>query len=190
MPRSPSTFVVACAALCVVACTDGAAPASPRAPAATMSCPGPYAESKSADGIYGVVSFGCFTDENGETRGGHPLDTCVPGCFAEARNRDLCDPLRSGKLCEERVTWFVAGAGRFGCLTRVRVKNVASSTAVIAVVLDYGPNCALERRAAHPLLAASGRVVAQLFGSSDRPLASERVEVTEVDPSTPLGPEP
>lgn len=177
----------------VVACSTGDDPTREAvergAQPSTRACSGPYATDKTADNVYGVRSFGCWTNEDGEPQDDPDDVLCAPGCLAEARTGGLCTPLETGKVCEQRITWFVGGAGgRSECLARVRVKNVATGKSVIAVVLDYGPNCVVERRAERATFAIGGRVAAHLFGTTT--VADDAsVEVTPVAATTPLGPE-
>lgn len=184
-------FVVSCLAL--AACSAGDDPTREAvargAQPSTRVCPGPYATDRAPDDLYGVQSFGCWTNEDGELQDDPNDVLCAPGCLAEARASGLCKPLESGKICEQDITWFVGGAGgRFECLARVRVKDVATGRSVIAVVLDYGPNCVVERRAERFTFAVGGRVATHLFGSTDVP-DDASIEVTSVPSSTSLGPE-
>lgn len=174
----------------MVACSAGDSPSGePSATAASAStCTGLYATVRTSDNTYGASSMGCWTDENGDPKESANAD-CVPGCLAEVRSAGLCTALETGKVCEQQVTWFVSGAGRYACLSRVRVKNPATGSAVVAVVLDYGPNCSVERRSPQPLFGVSGRVAFQLFGSETVDPATSRVEVSEVPSTTSLGPE-
>lgn len=156
---------------------------------ATLTCPGSYGTEKSTSGDYFITAFGCWTDETG---GLHtdPGDNCIPSCLSQARASGLCMPGDTGPQCEERVTWFTADGARFGCLARLRVTNPANGKSVIAVALDYGPSCSLERSVNFPILDTSGRIDRYLFGSDQGASDRSLVHVVEVDPTTPLGPTP
>ncbi len=155
----------------------------------TLSCPGSYGTEKSTSGDYFITAFGCWADATGAIHT-DPGDNCIPYCLAQARSSGLCLPGDTGPQCEERVTWYTADGARFGCLARLRVTNPATGKAVIAVALDYGPACSLERSSNFPVLDASGRVDRYLFGSDQGAIDRSLVHVVEVDPSTPLGPVP
>jgi hypothetical protein len=90
--------------------------------------------------------------------------------------------------CEQRVNWYVADSGRFGCLQRLRITNPKNRRVVVAVALDFGPNCSVERRANKAVLDVSGAVSEYLLdgptGVGDRAL----LQVVEVANTTPLGP--
>lgn len=156
----------------------------------TQACPGAFSTDKSPNDRYGVRTFGCWTSDDGQQVVDPDDAQCTPACFAEARTGlAKCGSSTSGKDCEWNITWFVAGAGgRFQCLDRVRVTNPANGKSVIAIVLDEGPNCVLERRAGKPLFSVSGRVAVALFGSTTVGDDAE-VEVTSVPASTSEGPE-
>ena len=157
------------------------------------TCTGTTGHGANPTGSYYVTSFGCWTDAAGQTHGDGD-DNCIPYCQsgAAAQGRGeayqaLCGGL-SGRACEEAVNWYVADSDRFGCMTRLRVTNPANGKAVIAVVLDKGPSCTIERRVDYWVLDASYRVTDYLFGG---PMAAtERGEVTVevVADDTPLGP--
>jgi hypothetical protein len=152
----------------------------------SVDCGGSWGTTKATDGDYDLTEFGCWVDASGNVHT-DPGDNCVPSCLDQARNSGLCNPGDSGPDCEERVTWYTADGGRFGCLARVRITNPSNGKAVIAVALDFGPGCRVERSAGRAIVDASGRVNRYLFGAdegwSDRAL----IHVVEVDSSTPLG---
>ncbi len=126
-------------------------------PAKPWTCTGSYATSPTTSSTYSITAFGCWVDASG-VRHGDSGDNCIPGCLSQAKSTGLCPSSDSGKSCEERVTWYVADAGRFGCLARVKVTNPKNGKAVIAVALDYGPACWVERKVSRGVLDASGRI--------------------------------
>ena len=153
------------------------------------SCTGSYGTTKASDGDYYITSFGCWVDPN-NTIHTDPGDNCIPSCLAKAKQAGLCMPGDTGPECEERVNWFTADGARFGCLARLKMTNPANGKSVIAVALDYGPACTVERSVNEEVLDASGRVDLYLFGGDRGATDRATVHVVEVDPSTPLGPVP
>jgi hypothetical protein len=153
----------------------------------TWSCTGSYGTKQPSDGRYDLTAFGCWTDASG-VKHGDSGDNCLPGCFSQAKSAGLCSSSDTGKACEERVSWYVADAGRFGCLQRVKIVNPANGRAVVAVALDYGPACWVEAKVSKPALDASGRVNRYLFGADQGITDKANVVVTLVSSSTPLGP--
>lgn len=153
------------------------------------SCSGSWGTTPSQSGDYYLTAFGCWTDSSGATHS-DPYDNCIPGCLDEARAAGVCHSGESGPDCEERVNWFVAAAGRFGCLARLRITDPATGAAVVGVVLDYGPGCSIEEEVAKPILDCSSRINYELFGSVKGNTDRALVHAVEVDPSTPLGPVP
>ena len=153
------------------------------------SCSGSWGTTKSQSGDYFVTAFGCWTDSAGTVHT-DPGDNCIPSCLDKARTSGVCKSNESGPACEERVNWFTADGGRFGCLARLKVTNPKNGKAVIAVVLDYGPACWVEQEVSKPLLDASSRVNRQLFGEDHGATDKALVHVIEVDDTTPLGPVP
>ena len=151
------------------------------------SCTGTYGTSQPTDGRYDLTAFGCWTDASGGKHGDSG-DNCIPGCFAKAKSAGLCSSGDSGKSCEERVSWYVADAARFGCLQRVKIVNPANGRAVVAVALDYGPACWVEAKVSKPGLDASGRVNRYLFGADQGITDRANVVVSLVASTTPLGP--
>lgn len=87
-------------------------------------------------------------------------------------------------------TWYYAAdRSRFGCGARILISNPANGRSVVAIVADYGPNICVEQAAGKPVLDASPMVSRHLFGSDSSGWSSRNlVQVTVVDPSTPLGP--
>lgn len=154
-----------------------------------LTCPGTYGTTKSTRGDYYLTAFGCWVDANG-VKHGDSGDNCIPSCLAQARAQGLCLPGDTGKACEERVNWFTADGARFGCLARLRITNPANGKSVVAVALDYGPACWVEKNVNFPILDASGRVNRHLFGSDLGAVDRGLVHVVEVDKTTPLGPVP
>lgn len=155
----------------------------------SWTCPGSYGTAKAQDGDYYLTGFGCWVDAN---NGVHtdPGDNCIPACLSKARSSGLCGANDTGPACEEKVDWFVADSGRFGCLARLRVENPQNQKKVIVAVLDAGPACSVESKVQKAVLDASGRVDDYLFGSQQGYSDKALVHVVEVDPSTPLGPVP
>lgn len=156
--------------------------------AAPWTCSGSYATTPVDTGSYYLTAFGCWVDSGG---GVHtdPGDNCIPGCLSQAHSAGLCAPGSSGPSCEESVTWYVADAGRFGCLQRLRVTNPTNGKSVIAVALDYGPACWVENDVSHGVLDASGAVDRYLFGADEGYDDKAGVVIELVADTTPLGPE-
>ncbi len=153
----------------------------------TWSCTGSYGTKQPADGNYDLTAFGCWVDAGGVAHGDSG-DNCLPGCFAQAKSAGLCSSSGTGKACEEKVTWYVADAGRFGCLQRVKITNPSNGRAVVAVVLDYGPACWVEAKVSKAALDASGRVNRYLFGADQGVTDRANVHVEPVSSDTALGP--
>jgi hypothetical protein len=153
------------------------------------SCSGSWGTTPSQSGDYFITAFGCWTDSIGDVHT-DPYDNCIPGCLDEARAAGVCGAGESGPACEERLNWFVADAGRFGCLARLRITNPATGASVIGIVLDYGPGCSIEQAVSKPVLDCSSRIDWELFGAEQGNTDRALVHVVEVDPSTPLGPVP
>ena len=153
----------------------------------TWTCSGTAATEKAQNGDYFLTAFGCWVDAAGGKHG-DAGDNCVPGCLGDLRRLGLCAAADTGRACEEKLTWFVADAGRFGCGARLRVENPANGAAVVAVAIDVGPACSVERTVQAAVLDASGRVNRELFGADRGVVDRSLVHVIEVDPSTPLGP--
>ena len=154
----------------------------------TWSCTGAYSKTKAPDGDYYVTAFGCWKDAAGAIHT-DAADNCIPTCLDKARTTGLCDPADDGPTCEERVTWYTADGGRFGCLAHLRITNPKTGKSVIAVALDYGPSCTVETRVSKAVLDASGRIDRYLFGADQGTSDKALVHVVEVDGATPLGPE-
>ena len=153
------------------------------------SCGGSWGTAKQQSGDYYLTGFGCWKGSNGTVHT-DPGDNCIPGCFSKAKSAGICKSNETGPQCEERVNWYTADSGRFGCLARVRITNPKTGKAVVAVVLDAGPSCTVEDHVSKGVLDASGRVDVQLFGSGQGWSDKALVHVVEVDSSTPLGPVP
>lgn len=87
-------------------------------------------------------------------------------------------------------TWYyLADKDRFGCGTKVRITNPANQRAVVAQVIDVGPNVCVEQAGGMPVIDASPLVSQYLFDSGSSGWADRRVVLADVvDPSTPLGP--
>lgn len=155
----------------------------------TLDCTGSYGTTRATDGDYYLTSFGCWVDPS-NTVHTDPGDNCIPTCLAKAKQAGLCMAGDTGPQCEERVNWFTADGARFGCLARLKITNPANGKSVIAVALDYGPGCSVERSVNEEILDASGRVDLYLFGGDRGATDHATVHVVEVDPATPLGPVP
>jgi Bacterial SH3 domain len=155
---------------------------------APWSCTGSYGKTPVDSGNYYITEFGCWIDSAGKAHGDSG-DNCIPGCLAQAKSAGLCAPGSTGKACEQSVNWYVADAGRFGCLQRLRVTNPANGRSVIAIALDYGPACWVERSVSHGVLDASGAINRALFGSDLGVSDRTAVTVEAVSSDTPLGPE-
>jgi hypothetical protein len=155
----------------------------------SQSCGGSWGREKATDGDYYLTAFGCWVDASGNVHT-DPGDNCIPSCLSQARAAGVCDPSDDGPSCEERVTWYTADGGRFGCLARLRITNPANGMSVIAVALDFGPSCSVENSAGEEVLDASGRINRYLFGADQGWSDQALVHVVEVDPSLPLGPVP
>lgn len=156
--------------------------------AVAWSCNGSYGTTAASDGKYFLTAFGCWIDAAGNAHGDSG-DNCIPGCLSEAKAEGLCHSGDTGKACEERVTWYTADAARFGCGARVKITNPANGKSVVAVALDYGPACWVERNVHQGVLDASGRVDRYLFGSDMGATDRAAVHVEVVAKSTPLGPQ-
>lgn len=158
-----------------------------RTASTAFSCTGTWGTAQPSDKSYYITAFGCWVDAAGG-RHGDSADNCIPGCLSQLRSMGICSPSQTGKQCEEKLTWFTADVGRFGCGTRVRVTNPANGKSAVAIAIDYGPACWVERSVKRPILDASGRVNRYLFGEDKG--ASDRavVHVEVVPSSTPLGP--
>ena len=153
----------------------------------TWSCGGTWGTSKMEDGGYYATSFGCWLDANGDPHS-DPGDNCIPACLADAKSSGLCTGL-SGPACEQKVQWFAADAGRFGCLARLRVTNPANGKSVVVVSLDLGPSCSVESQVDDGVLDLSYPTTNYLFGDQVGVVEKKGVHVVEVDASTPLGPQ-
>jgi hypothetical protein len=151
------------------------------------TCTSSYATSPTTSSSYGLTAFGCWVDASG-VRHGDSGDNCLPGCLAQAKSSGLCSSGDTGKACEERVTWYVADAGRFGCLARVKITNPKNGLSVVAVALDYGPACWVEKKVARGVLDASGRVNRYLFGSDMGVTDGATVTVEAAPSDAVLGP--
>lgn len=156
-------------------------------PGSAWSCTGSYATTKVAGGKYYSTSFGCWVDSNGNSHSDSG-DNCIPYCLSQAKSDGLCAGM-SGPQCERETNWYAADAGRFGCLTRLRVTSVSSGKSAIVVVLDAGPACFVEKKVQAGVLDLSSRVTQYLFGGSVGVGDGAMVKVEEVPSSTPLGPE-
>ncbi len=154
----------------------------------SWSCGGSYGTSKSTSGDYYTTSFGCWVDSSG-TAHGDSGDNCIPACLSQARSSGLCQSGWSGKTCEQKVNWYIADSGRFGCLARVRLTNPKNGKAVVVVALDAGPACWVEAKVSKGIIDMSPPTAIYLFGTSSIGATEKQlVHAVEVDKSTPLGP--
>jgi hypothetical protein len=158
-----------------------------RTASTAFSCTGTWGTAQPSDKKYFITAFGCWVDAAG-VRHGDSGDNCLPGCLSQLRSQGLCSSSLTGKQCEEKLTWFTADAGRFGCGTKVKITNPATGKSAVAVAIDYGPACWVERSVKMPLLDASGRVNRYLFGEDKGASDKAAVTVEVVSSSTPLGP--
>jgi hypothetical protein len=178
------------ASLATDAASPDAADAADAGPPIPWSCTGSYGTTRAADGDYFITAFGCWKDATGGLHGDSG-DNCIPGCLAQAKTAGVCLAGETGKQCEERVTWFTADAGRFGCLAKVKVTNPNTGKSVVAIALDFGPSCkSVEQKVQKAVLDASGRVDRELFGADQGFADHALVHVTEVPDATALGPTP
>lgn len=152
------------------------------------SCGGRANLKRPTNGAYSAItSFGCYVDANGNSHGDVD-DNCLPFCIAEAKSAGLCKSGESGKACEQRVGWFIANKDQWGCMARVRVTNTANGKSAVAVVLDQGPACSIERQINSHVLDASGLLTRYLFGEEKSPKERGKVKVEAVPANTKLGP--
>lgn len=156
-------------------------------PGQPWTCTGSYATTKVAGGKYYATSFGCWVDDNGVAHQDSG-DNCIPFCLAQAKSDGLCAGI-TGPQCERKVNWYAADSGRFGCLTRLRVKSIANGKSAIVAVLDAGPACSVEKKVKAGVLDLSSRVTEYLFGGQVGTGDAAMVQVEEVPANTPLGPE-
>jgi hypothetical protein len=152
----------------------------------SWSCNETWGKTKAENGDYYATAFGCWKDANGVSHS-DPGDNCIPACLSQAKSSGLCANL-TGPQCEEKVHWYAADAGRFGCLARLRVTNPANGKSVVVVALDYGPNCSVEKQVNHAAIDLSYPANDYLFGSAQGIVDKSKVHVVEVASSTPLGP--
>jgi hypothetical protein len=152
---------------------------------AGQTCSHGYYTKPAADGVYYATDFGCSIAPNG-TKFKDPGDNCIPGCLSTAQ-QSICAGL-SGPDCEDKVTWYTADAARFGCMSRVQVKNPSNGKSAVLLVLDYGPGCRVEDNVNHPVLDMSYRAIMYLFGEEHGAVDRAKVDVVPVPASTPLGP--
>ena len=149
------------------------------------TCTGSYATSKVSGGDYYSTSFGCWVDHNG-TAHSDSGDNCIPYCLSQAKSDGLCAGM-SGPECERETNWYVADAGRFGCLTRLKITSLKNGKSAVVVVLDAGPACFVEKKVSAGVLDMSSRVTEYLFGGQVGTADKAMVHVVEVPSSTPLG---
>lgn len=149
------------------------------------SCTGLTGKTQSPAGAYDLTSFGCWHDAKGNH--GDPGDNCLPACTGAPGYSEVCGN-KSGPDCERATNYYVADADRFGCFARLRITNPKNGKSVVAVVLDRGPNCTVEKKVKTWVLDASTPVALHLFGEPMGVVDEAKVVVVPVDASTPLGP--
>ncbi len=159
----------------------------------SWSCSGTTGNHRAASGSYYVTTFGCYTDSNGNPQG-DPGDNCIPWCKDGAASQGrksaydaLCAGL-SGPDCERKVKWYSADADRFGCASRLLLKNQKTGKQVVIAVLDRGPACWVEDKVDHWVLDLSNPTTDYLFGGQQGATDKAEVLVTEVADSVALGP--
>ncbi len=158
-----------------------------RTASTAFACTGTFGTSPASDGKYFLTAFGCWVDAAG-VRHGDSGDNCIPGCLSKLRSAGICPSSLTGKQCEEKLTWFTADAARFGCGTKVKITNPANGKAAVAIAIDNGPACWVERSVKTPIVDASGRVNRYLFGEDKGASDKAAVQVEVVPSATPLGP--
>ncbi|WP_394830380.1 septal ring lytic transglycosylase RlpA family protein [Pendulispora rubella] len=155
--------------------------------AAAFSCSGSVGTKVPKDGNYYITAFGCWVDANGKAHGDSG-DNCIPACLSQLRSKGICSKNWSGKTCEQKLTWFTADAARYGCGARVKITNKKNGKAAVAVVIDQGPACWVERGVKKAVLDASGRVNRHLFGEDKGAVDRALVHVEVVSSKAKLGP--
>jgi hypothetical protein len=151
--------------------TCGKKSTAPSGNAPGFSCTGKWGTTPTSDGYYVPTYFGCSK--------GFPKD---PGdnCIAACGSIPECNGV-TGRACEEKLQWFAADAGRYGCNTKLKVTNPATGKAVIVRAIDQGPSCSVEK----------GRGKMDISQAAYTEIgASSMVQVEKVAESTPLGPIP
>ncbi len=187
---------------CVQPLEDDGSPSSDRSDESgesagneTWGCDGVAGNTINPARSYFTTSFGCWIDDNGNNRGDVD-DNCIPWCEGNAGKhnaadeyKDLCGN-KSGPQCERDVKWYMAGADRWGCASRLRVTNPDSGKAVVVVVLDQGPSCTIEKRVNHWVADLSYPTSYYLFGEPTSAVERQDVIIDPVPSNTPLGPVP
>jgi hypothetical protein len=195
-----SNKVVQVAALATTWASIGVSPGGSSSPSPSFgktenswSCGGTAGTYKNAAGKYYVTSFGCWVDSSG-TAHSDSGDNCIPWCLGNASSQGrkaqydaLCAGM-SGPDCERHVNWYTAGADRFGCGAKLKVKNPANGKAAVVAVLDRGPACWVEDKVDHWVLDLSYPASYHLFGEPKAATEKGLVVIEEVADSTPVGP--
>lgn len=160
---------------------------NPSAPSGNWSCPGVTGQVIPSDGRYWMTTFGA-SDATSGTTCDDAGDNCIGACNAQAAEQGFCSAADVNRpaICERNVKWFVADADRYGCGSRVQVEMNGKS--VVALVIDRGPHCRIERQKSAPVLDASPAVNEYLSGRTQNGVGGAQVRVTEVVADTPLGP--
>ncbi len=173
--RSRALTLGAClaSAACAPDVIDEDSPGDEASSSSLQAC---FATKQAADGKYRMTAFGC-SDASRDRQ-----DNCLPSCLPKARQSNgICEGM-SGRQCEENTAYYTADAGRFGCLTRLRITNHKAKKSVVAAVLDHGPSCAVEASSTgKPVLDASSPVNRYLFGSDKGKYDNAMVEVEVLD---------
>ena len=156
-------------------------------PEGNWTCPGITGKVIPSDGTYWMTTFGASDATQGTTCD-DAGDNCIGACNAQAAQQGFCSQSEVNKpaICERNAKWFVADADRYGCGSRVKVEM--NGKAVVALVIDRGPNCRIERQKSAAVLDASPAVNTYLSGRAQNGVGGAQVHVTEVVGDTPLGP--
>lgn len=78
----------------------------------------------------------------------------------------FCDKQTAcGISCGNCTWWYAADSQRFGCKSTINCQR-SGKTAVNLEVIDYGPNCDLERKSGKPIIDASYSTCSHFTGST------------------------
>jgi hypothetical protein len=159
--------IVLGASLIAVAAAGCASRATPTESAAMSGsqdlsgCDGQASSVIPASHEYTLTSFGNSPSDNGE--------------------------MSCGEYTDDGDWYYAASRQRYGCGSHVQV--TANGKCVVVATDDYGPDVCVEKAAGMPILDASPLVAEALFGTDSAGWSDGfHVIVTEVSPSTPLGP--
>lgn len=162
-------------------------PPAPTPTPVLWSCEGKMGTTKPSDHKYFLTSFGCWMDSKG-VRHQDGSDNCKPSGLWHVKEAGLCDWSMTGPQCEQFLNYYTADGSRFPYLTRLKITNPENGKSVVAVVIETGPSCWVERNVGGAVIDVSVPVSLYLFGDSRGWREKAIVIVVEVDPSTPLGP--